>query len=98
MSDVDPVAKPPVVHTIATPSTPKAIDATSVIVKAAASPSPAPLRIRVDASVDDPVEVAEALFRQIDRNGDGSVSQVELVKALRNHSEVAEVMQPIPLI
>ena len=78
--------------TTTTPSTPKAIDSSSIIVKAAtpASPATAP-RIHIQDDVDDPVEVGESLFRQIDRNNDEVVSQVELVKALRSHSDIAAV-------
>lgn len=76
-----------------TPSTPKAIDSSSIVVKTAApaSPAAAPPRIYIEDGVQDPVAVGESLFRQIDRNNDGVVSQVELVKALRTHTEIATV-------
>lgn len=45
---------------------------------------------------DDEVEtnsLSAKLFRIIDRNGDGQLTLIEFVTALRAHSEVAEVKQ-----
>ena len=36
-------------------------------------------------------QIGEFLFQEVDRNGNGSVSQIELIKALKNHPDLAEV-------
>lgn len=36
-------------------------------------------------------QIGEFLFQEVDRNGNGVVSQIELIKALKNHPDLAEV-------
>jgi Ca2+-binding EF-hand superfamily protein len=52
------------------------------------SPSPSP-----PAPASDPVEVAIRMFKRIDRDGDGSVTHIELIKALRGDRTVAAALQ-----
>lgn len=53
-------------------------------------PSPSPVTRSSSAAID-PLSAARSIFTSIDHNGDGIVSHIELIKALRGNPQLAKV-------
>lgn len=53
---------------------------------------PSPPRAANSSSNTDPLTAARSIFASIDRNGDGIVSHIELIKALRANPQLAKVL------
>lgn len=57
-----------------------------------------PERERGEERQPDPVEVAIQMFKRIDRDGNGAVTHVELIKALRGDKKVAAVRNCLDVV
>lgn len=81
LKDINGLAKEPVILSSAIVSRPKDNDS---------KPTKAPVSLTTSTEAN-PILLGRELFMSIDRNRDGVVSHVELIRALRNQPGVAEV-------